>query len=135
MNVVSFPYPDVLLDEGGYPTQEALDFIKNWTIVSPTEEEKSIEFGQFFGKQETYKDLILYLKLIWYYPEGIVYEDGLLEIHTIGWSGNEDIVRELKNTCLWMFKHRATRTGGHYYFRIDNNSTHTYDVKKIPINE
>ncbi len=128
-DVISFPYPTTPLDEEGYPTQEGLDYIKNWSMNWT--KEGTVNFGQYFRLQN-FDDLIAYLKLIWYYDDAIVYEDGLLEIHTLGWSGNESIIDELKQTSLWMFKHRATQTGGHYYFRTDTSSGMDYQVVKRP---
>jgi hypothetical protein len=42
--------------------------------------------------------------------------DGLVEIHTGGWSENETLVEELKKTAWWLLHFRAMTTGGHYYF-------------------
>ena len=119
-NTISFDFPNQLMDSEGYPTQEALDYIKNWSFHHG---------GQYFGKGK-YEELIEYIKSIWAYNDAIVYEDGLLEIHTYGWSGNEDIIEELKKTDLWLMRHRATQTGGHYYFKIDKDSEFDYWVTK-----
>lgn len=44
----------------------------------------------------------------------------LLELHTAGWSGNEDIIEELeKNMLFWNMWWWKTERGGHYYFEID----------------
>jgi hypothetical protein len=44
----------------------------------------------------------------------------LLELHTGGWSGNEDIVEALqKHKLFWMMWWWKTERGGHYYFEID----------------
>ena len=42
-----------------------------------------------------------------------------LELHTGGWSGNEDIIQSLKeNLTFWgMYWQRSDR-GGHYYFKM-----------------
>ena len=43
------------------------------------------------------------------------------ELHTLGWSGNEAIIREITNniylTHIYM-KYYQWRTGGHYYFEV-----------------
>ena len=127
---LSFPYPEELFDEDGYPTEDAIDYINNWSMIAD-ENDNAVRFGQFFPNQN-YTNLIEYIRQLWVYPtEGVVYEGGLLELHTIGWSGNEDIIRELKKTGLWMFKLRATRIGGHYFFRVDSESEYDYDVIKV----
>mgnify|MGYP000973252424 FL=1 len=41
-----------------------------------------------------------------------------MEIHTWGWSGNEDIVEELKHTMFWIVCWQKSTRGGHYYFEI-----------------
>lgn len=123
-DTVSYPYPENLMDQG-YPTQEALDYIKNWSILTIDGE---IKFGQFFMNKDM-TDLIEYVKSIWTY-DTIKEEDGLLEIHTVGWSGNEEIIQELEKTNLWFYKHRATQAGGHYYFRIDSKSKEDWTVTK-----
>lgn len=125
--ISSFPYPEKLMDDEGYPTQEALDYIKNWGYGFT---EGEFLLGQYY-KNENMDDLIEYIQSIWYYDDAIVYEDGLLEIHTLGWSGNEEIIHVLKDTMLWAFRHRATQTGGHYYFRIDKDSAKTWSVEKV----
>lgn len=130
--IKEYPYPTQLMDDNGYPTQEALDYIKNWGYETIRDNDQVTEliFGKYFNQTDL-TPLIEYIQCIWAYDDAVVYEDGLLELHTVGWSGNEEIISELKNTTLWWFRHRATRTGGHYYFKIDNNSEYDYDVVKI----
>lgn len=125
--VTTYPFPEVIKDTDGYPTEEGLNYIKNWGFGLIDGE---FLLGSRYMDQE-FDTLIEYLKLIWYYNDAIVYEDGLLEIHTLGWSGNEEIIQVLRNTTLWMFKHKATQTGGHYYFRIDRDSKQDWTVTKI----
>lgn len=127
LELSSFPYPEKLMDEDGYPTQEALDYIKNWGYGFV---DGKFLLGQYY-KNESMDDLIDYIKSIWCYNDGIVYEDGLLEIHTLGWSGNEEIIPYLENTMLWGFRFRASQAGGHYYFRVDNKSAKTWGVQKV----
>jgi hypothetical protein len=44
---LDYNYPNELHDEDGYPTQEALDYIKNWSIDSNSGE---VKIGKHFGK-------------------------------------------------------------------------------------
>ena len=42
-----------------------------------------------------------------------------LELHTLGWSGNEDIITALRqNYLFWSMNWDMHRKGGHYYFTI-----------------
>jgi hypothetical protein len=121
-NILCFDYPSTLRDNEGYPTQEALDYIKNWTYGYDSG-------GQYFGKNKQ-NELIEYIKSIWTYNDAIVYEDGLLEIHTYGWSGNEDIIEVLKETDLWLINFRAEQAIGHYYFKMDDGK-YDWQINKI----
>ncbi len=49
-------------------------------------------------------------------------EENLISIHTGGWSENEVLIEELKQTLFWGKYHRISETGGHYYFDIDRDS-------------
>ena len=124
---VSYPYPNELYDQDGYPTKEALDYVKNWSYEFV---DKEVVWGQY-AITDDYTLLIDYLKEIWACKDGVIYEDGLLEIHTLGWSGNEEIISILETTTLWTFKKVAHQTGGHYYFRVDDNSKQTWQVQKV----
>jgi len=43
-----------------------------------------------------------------------------LELHTGGWSGNEDIIEALKKSYFWIFYWEKSVKGGHYYFTISS---------------
>mgnify|MGYP003325634834 FL=1 len=115
--IITWDYPKHLHDEHGYPTDEALDYIKNWSIIHGQMDSKK---GSKCGKG-LYDELIAYIKELWTYNDAIEYEDGMLELHTMGWSGNESIIEELRNTDLWLLKFRAHLSGGHYYFKLHND--------------
>lgn len=105
--------PDVLLDPEGYPTKEYLQFLSEY---KPDESLTIIEFV---------RDV---LPDGWWMPDwGFVLHGKYrgkhrLELHTGGWSGNEDIINEmLKN--MWFTHTRMLYVkwirGGHYYFEVD----------------
>ena len=126
-DTITWDYPKELFDENGYPTPEALDYIKNWAFING-------KVGSKFGKG-LHNELIEYIKELWWFSQdGIEYQDeiqdGLLEIHTLGWSGNEEIISELKDTDLWLMKFRAKAAGGHYYFKIDAESEYDWHIVK-----
>ncbi len=134
-SIIHWEYPKTLIDNEGYPTPEALDYIKNWSIHTHTDSISSngnAKSGKFFGKGK-FDELIEYIKTIWTYKDAIEYENGLLEIHTYGWSGNEDIIDELKLTDLWLLKFRCERTGGHYYFKVTDYNDFDWVVTKFQI--
>lgn len=126
-NTIEWKYPEQLMDENGYPTTEALDYIKNWAIIwgRGTDETKT---GIYFG-QGKFDELIEYVSSIWTY-DSINYEDGLLEIHTVGWSGNEEIIEELRKTDLWILKFSCHQAGGHYFFKLEDKG-YKWEVTKL----
>lgn len=133
----SYPYPEALFDDEGYPTQEALDYIKNWCAGFEMVEEESGEqvyvVGQYFTDADKVQDLIDYVQSLWAYNDAIKQNENYLEIHTYGWSGNEEIVEVLRKTNLW---HRLdmTLSGGHYYFKM-NREDHFMRVLDYKLKE
>jgi len=104
--------PDVLLDVNGYPTEEWLQFIRNY---KPNE---SLPLTKFVSE---------ILPNGWYMAEwGLVLHRKYkgkrkLELHTGGWGGNEIVISEIKsNMYLTHFKMRLVKwkIGGHYYFEL-----------------
>ena len=89
---------------GHYPSDIVLKEIAKWNILN----------------QDTEKLLEL-IENEWEYADmgGFKKEDNILELHTFGWSGNEDIISALKSnfgfwSCFWWKSER----GGHYWFEI-----------------
>ena len=96
-------------DEDGYPTGETLDEIQNFDIMKPR-------------PLDRLPDLIRLIRDHWWGGDcGFTYnfETGCLELHTLGWSGNESIIMALKKTRMFwsLFWVKSTR-GGHYWFRL-----------------
>lgn len=104
-----------LLDEDGYPTEDALYCIENWN-------------------HDDAQGWFTFIKKLWNYAEWGWKEH--LEDHnwrkdtevlryyvsTAGWSGNESIIRSMeKNDLLWHTTWFSSRRGGHYVFEILNN--------------
>lgn len=56
--------------------------------------------------------------------------DNLIAIHTGGWSENEELIREFKETGWWIRFHKITTAGGHYYFDTDFYSEKKWEVVK-----
>jgi hypothetical protein len=91
------------LDEGGYPTEAALNIIREWSDPWPS--------------------IMKFIKEIWWMPEWgwhEVDEKGITTyyISTGGWSGNESIIEAMRNnTIFWMMYWYSSRVGGHYSFK------------------
>ena len=95
-----------------YPTDAELDKIKNWDF------KLGFEF------------LVEYIRGIWWMPEwGLYVYPGRehlfkgrvtkLQLHTGGWSGNEDIIEALEqNFSFWNLCFYKHIRGGHYWFQI-----------------
>lgn len=90
-----------------YPTDNELKAISNWEFC-----ERSVI------------ELLEYLRGLWWMDTWGFHLKGKhilrLELHTGGWSGNEDIIEALRrNYLFWMMCWEKTLRGGHYYFRIE----------------
>lgn len=89
-----------------YPTNKELKEISNWDIL-----EKGV-----IGL------LNLIEELWWCNSTGFILKGKRklkLELHTWGWSGNEDIINVLQKIMFWFMFWRKSIRGGHYYFKID----------------
>ena len=104
--------PDVLLDVNGYPTEEWLEFIRNYIP------DNSLPLLKFVSEILPYG---------WYMADwGFVlhrkYKGKIkLELHTGGWSGNEEVISAiLSNKWLTHFKMQYVmrKAGGQYYCEI-----------------
>lgn len=93
------------LDSDGYPTQEALVKIESWAFDDP------------WG-------LIKFMEAIWHFPEhGVRRRGNKVELHTGGWSGNEELITSLTTTMFWMMYWQCSRRGGYYYFELPAGDT------------
>lgn len=101
------------LDSDGYPTEELLKIIEDYQPKDmPILELIDLICNNWHHGDYGYK---LHKK----YKGKIK-----LELHTLGWSGNEEIISAIKsNIWLTHFTMRYVKwhTGGHYYFEISCN--------------
>lgn len=93
-------------DQEGYPTEKQLNTVQKWKV-----------------NYDNMGDFIEYLRDIWHFPDWGIRLSGKrvlkLELHTGGWSGNEDIMAALrKNHLFWALYWERSDRGGHYYFTI-----------------
>lgn len=93
------------LDRHGYPTDRALEKIKNWNPADPA-------------------GLMAYVKSMWYFVEWGWHEERqgskmVYSISTGGWSGNEDLIRAMGNNYIfWHMNWLSSRRGGHFVFEV-----------------
>lgn len=65
---------------------------------------------------------------------GNIYEDeNLISIHTGGWSDNEELIFEFKQTGWWFLNHKITSRGGHYYFNTDTQKEKDWKIEAISV--
>ena len=76
------------------------------------------------GNEKEIKKFIDYIYALTWTPSWcIVFKKSvpdvwLMEYHTGGWSGNEQIVGAMQKTYFWVFYWQLSRRGGHYWFEI-----------------
>jgi len=90
-----------LVDDDGYPTEVMLDKIEKWA--------------------GNYKELMRFIEPYWQYGKAGYWSEDEMQysISTAGWSGNEDIIRALKeNHTFWTLCWVQSRRGGHYIFEV-----------------
>ncbi len=95
-----------------YPRDSELREIKKWDVIK--------------GNLPEFVD---YIKSLWWMPEwGFKLYRGRehifrqwcmkLELHTGGWSGNEDVIGTLQGTFFWTLFWQKSIRGGHYWFEF-----------------
>ena len=100
------------LDEDGYPTDDALKKIENWSYNDPKGWFKFIEniwhLSSWGWTEGPYKQNESDLKDKYRYY-----------VSTCGWSGNESIIKAMQqNHVLWLISWVQSRRGGHYIFEV-----------------
>ena len=101
--------PDIIIDEYGDPTEEYLKFLRDFKGEIDIMDLIKLIFDNWNHGSMGYR---LSKKYKGKYK---------LELHTLGCSFNEQIIREIiRNVYLTDFymKYYQWRTGGHYYFEI-----------------
>lgn len=95
-----------MTDDNGYPTDEDLATLR-------TLADGILDTG--------FDPLLEHLKAIWWHSGVLISwnsETGNLELHTGGWSGNEDIMVVLRETFFWAYAWQRIERGGHYYLEV-----------------
>ena len=100
-----------MLDDDGYPTDEALEIIEIW----------------HWNDAKGWFDFIhsIWHLASWGWKEGEAIDEitnkktWCYYVSTAGWSGNESIIRAMqKNDWMWHMNWVQSRRGGHYIFEL-----------------
>lgn len=95
-----------------YPTDDELQRIREWDALDPR---GWFDFIQSVGN---------YWPEDWYWDETTDTGATVYHVSTGGWSGNEDIIRAMKeNFVLWSMNWESHRRGGHYTFIFKDPQT------------
>jgi hypothetical protein len=98
------------LDSDGYPTEELYDAIENWSSFMIPELFDMLE--KCWWGVKAYGTMARYKK------------DGknFISMSTVGWSGNEALIRALRNNSyyIWDEVFYQENRGGHFIFIIDS---------------
>ena len=94
-----------MVDENNYPTQQEIDLLKMYSGY------------EFNDNGYDFEKLLELLKSIWWAPDwGFKQYGDKIELHTGGWSGNEEIIEILRKSLFWVLYWEKSERGGHYYF-------------------
>lgn len=89
-----------MLDDDGYPTDEALDIVAAWPHTD-------------------IPGLIAFVRDLWRYPNFWTDDGDRLCISTGGWSGNESLIAAMqRNRMFWIMCWYRSMRGGHYDFDL-----------------
>jgi hypothetical protein len=98
------------MDREGYPKQHELDRIEKWDFLDV------FNLIEFITSRWAFHDWGIKK----YWSKKGEREVLKLELHTAGWSGNEDLINSLlRNQMFAMMWYQSWRRGGHYYFEIN----------------
>jgi hypothetical protein len=94
-----------IMDKDGYPEDEKLATIISWDAIADP------------------LGLVDYIQELWAYADAGHFtfdsDTGKLELHTAGWSGNEELIGALQeNTMFWIMYWQRSERGGHHYLIV-----------------
>lgn len=88
-----------------------LDIFYDWSMFG-----KDGKFNESLNKVNQNEAFLLFMDLYNHHCGSVVIDENLIEIHTGGWSDNEEIISYFRKTRWWEQNIVFTRHGGHYYF-------------------
>src|SRR5574339_419824 len=106
------PRDDPVLGDDGYPHDIELERIKTWLDLNKITTDEVLRLLDYVKPRWKYSD-------IGYWQE-TVDKDGtrFIQMSTGGWSGNESIMAELRDSFFWMLCFESHFRGGHYTFKV-----------------
>jgi hypothetical protein len=101
-------------DRDGYPTEKSLRRLRRVIGLNNTKAEIKEAIEAFYDalKENLYNDA--------YGPDRVEVRGEEMVVwayHTLGWSGNEDIIRVLQESWIFDWALERYDSGGHYYFK------------------
>ena len=110
---------------GHYPSDIVLERIKNFDIF----EEDIEKLLELIENEWEYAD-------VGYFKQYVEEGKNILELHTGGWSGNEEILEALReNFAFWSAYWWKTERGGHYWFELKDLRKNEKNKSFIKVNE
>ena len=77
-----------------------------------------------------FEQILAWVELKWWNREWGFKRRGLrLQLHTGGWSGNEELVQWLQGTYYWAVAWQKSERGGHYWFHMPQHFKEFKDAK------
>ena len=90
-----------LFDSDGYPTEMALFRVAKFDTVH--------------GDIEEFLSLI---QALWSYPDRFCRRGNTLYLSTGGWSGNESVIKAMRENIFFFIAHSKWQRGGHFWFDL-----------------
>ena len=105
------------IDNEGYPTDEYLEYLKNYDCKD------IMAFLETLESSWAYADWGYKLSKVYKYKGWQGRKQRTLQLHTVGWSGNESIIEAIQsNYIFWSMYYWKHIRGGHFYFQIPINN-------------
>jgi len=90
------------MDKNGYPDEQELKVIREWDVW-----------------KQGWQGLLDFIEEIWWSSDWGFRQHGCyLQLHTGGWSGNEDIMDVIHHNASIMYFWVKSTVGGHYWFKF-----------------
>jgi hypothetical protein len=115
------------MDAEGYPTKEELGFIRKYDVFKKPVR----QLVEYIQERWRWDDYFVVRRKRDFFASVTSTDDHnpkrrwnvIVEMHTGGWSGSEDMIEALrKNRWFFFLYHNKWETGGHFYFKIPEDT-------------